>query len=340
VALYAFEMKTYKLSASDDQNWTRQVNTVYPEISPFEARQIAADDVHTLHVEQYGNPDGVPVVFLHGGPGASWSRHDLRVFDPAHYRIICFDQRGTWRSTPLGELKDNTTPHLIADIETLRDMFGVQQWIVYGGSWGSALAVAYAEAYPDHCSALVVRGVTLFRPGFEHWDFRMTRRLYPEAWHELAALAPTNQHDNLYEFYRRAILSEERDVALEASQYWYAFSDLLSNSCNIDPAFSEPDEPNELVLAGARISMHYWEHAAFLPPDALYDNTHQLRDLPGAIVHGRNDYNCPVSDAFDLHQAWPRATFKIVENAGHSCQEPETMQFLLNTMERLKTEAR
>lgn len=310
---------------------------MYPKPEPFETQRVAVDDIHTLQVEHYGNPDGVPVVFLHGGPGCSWSRHGLRFFDPAHFRILAFDQRGAWRSTPLGELANNTTQHLIADIELLRDMIGVERWIVFGGSWGSALAIAYGEAHPDRCSALLVRGVTLFRPGFEHWDFCTARRLFPEAWHDLAALAPEQERDDLFGFYSRAILSDDRAVALEASHQWYGFSHVISNPRTVDPAFSEPDEPDDLVLAGARISMHYWLNAAFLAPDALYENAPRLKGLPGMIVHGQADFNCPVGDAFDLHMMWPDAAFRIVENAGHSSLEPETARFILNTVEGLKT---
>lgn len=310
---------------------------MYPKPEPYDTQIIPVDDIHTLHVESYGNPDGVPVVFLHGGPGCSWSRHVLRFFDPDHFRILAFDQRGSWRSTPLGELRNNTLQHLIADIELLREMIAVERWIVFGGSWGSTLAIAYAETHPGRCSALLVRGVTLFRPGFEQWDFHTTRGLFPEAWQKMASLAPEDERDDLYGFYSRAILSDNRAVALEASQHWYEYSDLLSNPRNIDPEFDEPEESDDLVLAGARISMHYWASAAFLPPDALYENAHRLRGIPGMIAHGLVDYNCTVADALDLHMIWPDAVFKAVENAGHSALEQDTAMFILDTVEGLKS---
>jgi proline iminopeptidase len=311
---------------------------MYPEPTPFKTEKVAVDDVHTLHVEHYGNPYGVPVVFLHGGPGCSWSPHVLRFFDPAHYRVLAFDQRGAWRSTPLGELKNNTLQHLLADIEFLREMIGVQRWIVFGGSWGSALGVAYAEAHPDRCAALLLRGVTLLRPGFEQWDFHRTRGLFPQAWEKLASLAPKSERDDLFGFYCRAILSDDRAAALEASQHWYEYSDLLSNPRNIDPAYDEyEEESDDLVLAGARISMHYWKNAAFLSADALYENAHRLSGIPGMIVHGQVDYNCTVADALDLHMMWPDAVFKAVENAGHDALEAETANFTMQVVESMKS---
>jgi proline iminopeptidase len=311
---------------------------MYPLPTPYKTQHVAVDDIHTLHVEHYGNPEGVPVVFLHGGPGCSWSRHVLRFFDPAHFRILAFDQRGAWRSTPLGELRNNTLQQLIADIELLREMIGVQRWVVFGGSWGSTLAVAYAETYPRRCSALLLRGVTLLRPGFEHWDFHRTRGLFPQAFEKLASLAPDNNREDLYKFYCQAILSDDREVALEAAQYWYEYSDLLSNPRNISEAYADSEEESdEEVLAGARISMHYWANGAFLGADALYDNAHRLQGIPGMIVHGQVDYNCTVADALDLHRIWPEARFKAVENAGHSALEEETARFTLEVVEGLKT---
>ncbi len=310
---------------------------MYPKPAPFKTQKVPVDDIHTLHVEHYGNPDGVPVVFLHGGPGCSWSRHVLRFFDPGYFRILAFDQRGAWRSTPLGELKNNTLQHLIADIELLREMTGVERWVVFGGSWGSTLAIAYAETHPHRCSALLVRGVTLFRPGSQQWDFHRTRGLFPKAWEKLASLAPVTARDNLYGFYCRTILSDDRAAALQASHSWYEYSDLLSNDCNIDPKYDDPEETDDLVLSGARISMHYWDNSVFLPPDALYERAYRLRGIPGMIVHGQVDYNCTVADALDLHMIWPDAVFKAVENAGHSALEPETARFILNTVEGLKS---
>lgn len=313
---------------------------MYPTPTPFKTQSIAVDHIHTLHVEHYGIPDGVPVVFLHGGPGCSWSRHVLRFFDPNYYRVLAFDQRGTWRSKPLGELENNTTGHLIADIELLREMLGVERWIVFGGSWGSALGVAYAQAHPARCMALLLRGVTLLRPGFEQWDFHTTRCLFPQAWEKMAAYAPLQERDNLYGFYCRAILGEDEATALEASNYWYEYSDLLSNPCNISTQYDEEEEPDDLVLAGARISMHYWSNAAFLSPDALYENAHKLKGIPGMIVHGQLDYNCTVADALDLHRIWPEAQFKAVENAGHDALEEGTARFTLSVIEGLKSTLR
>lgn len=307
---------------------------LYPKTDPFETCRVPVDDMHRLHVERYGNPEGVPVIVLHGGPGASWSPHTIRFFDPARYHIIVFDQRGAWRSTPLGALKDNSPLHSIGDIETIRRLFGIERWLVFGWSWGSALAIAYAEHHTERCVGVVVEGVTLFRPDFEHWDFHTSRDIFPEAFRTMQAFAPADRRDALFDFFADAILSDDREQALAAAAAWYDYSSLLSNARHVDPALEGPEEPEELVLAGARISMHYWRHDAFLKTDFLYQNASKLKGIPGAIVHGEVDFNCPVEGARQLHQQWPDAALHIVPDAGHSMFEPETSRLLKAELDR------
>lgn len=310
--------------------------SLFPETDPIEIRTLQVDPTHRLHLERYGNPKGRPVIVLHGGPGASWSPHVVRLFDPDHFHIVVFDQRGAYRSTPLGGLANNTTHDLIADIEVIRCLLGIDRWTVFGWSWGSALALAYAETHSDRCTALLVQGIVLFRPGFEQWDFHGSRDLFPEAFAELAAFAPKERRDELFPFYRDVILGDDQDMALEAAKNWYEFSDLLSNAHRIDKALAEDEETDAVILAGARISMHYWQNAAFLPPDALHDNAHHLSEIPGTILHGEQDFNCPIRAAYDLHAAWPKASFHAVPDAGHSIFEPEIVRCLLDALQRLK----
>ena len=309
---------------------------LYPENDPFDTRSLPVGDGHCLHVERYGNPEGRPVVLLHGGPGASWSPHMIRFFDPGHYHIIAFDQRGAWRSTPLGSLHNNTTQHLIGDIETIREMLGIDRWVVQGWSWGSALALAYAETHPERCAAVLVQGIVLFRPGFEYWDFRDSRDLFPDAFARLEAFAPAEYRNDLYEWYRDVILGDDTALALEASDQWYQYSEVLSNAHRVDPALTGPEETDGEVLAGSRISMHYWQNAAFLPEDTLYRNAHRLSGIPGSILHGEKDFNCLVSAAHDLHAVWPEADFHTIPNAGHSIFEPETARLLVEAADRFK----
>ncbi|MEQ9487623.1 MAG: alpha/beta fold hydrolase [Alphaproteobacteria bacterium] len=309
--------------------------SLYPEIKPFDTCAVPVDDRHRLHVERYGNANGFPVILLHGGPGASWSPHMIRFFDPDRYHIIAFDQRGAWRSTPLGELTDNSTHHTIGDIETIRRLFGVESWLVFGCSWGSALSVAYAEHHTSRCAALVVQGVTMFRPGFEQWDFYTSRDLYPDAFRKLQDFAPPGKRDALFDWYADTILGDDAGRALAAANAWYDYSTVLSNARHVDPALEGPAETDDLVLAGARISMHYWRNDAFLATDSLIGNAGRLKGIPGAILHGEKDFNCSLDDARSLHREWPDARLHVIPDAGHSAFEPETARLLKMEMDRL-----
>ena len=310
---------------------------LYPPIEPFDTRKVAVDGLHTLHVEQSGNPDGVPVVFLHGGPGAPWSGHIRRFFDPEHYRLIAFDQRGSWRSMPHGELKDNTTPHLIADIEHLRVLFGIERWIVFGGSWGSTLAIAYSVAHPDRCLGLVVRGVSLGLGAENGWSFHHSRWIRPEAWEGLVASIPLDERGDLDAAIERRIMDPDPAVHGPVVAGWMEQAEELGRLRHADLDVDEDGLATpETDLVCARISIRYFRNHIFLPPASLLDNAFRLKPIPGVIIHGMDDFNTPLANAYDLHRAWPQADYRPIRDAGHGAFDRNIRLALVQAMEEMK----
>lgn len=309
---------------------------LYAPYEPFDRRRVAVDGRHTLHVEQAGRPDGAPVVFLHGGPGMVWSPAIYRFFDPDHYRVIAFDQRGTDRSTPRGELVDNTTPHLIADIEHLRETFGIERWIVFGGSWGSALALAYTLHHPERVAGLVVRGIYLGEPEDDVFAFTHCRMIFPEAWYALASHFPETDHGDLFHAIARDLFDPDPARALAVAKAYHAYSDVISRNATTLDDIPERELTDEEDLVSARIACSYFANGIFLPPRWLASNMARLAGLPGAIAHGANDVICPPLNAWRLKQAWPDAELTISAGAGHSPFEEGTRQALVGAMERLK----
>jgi len=311
---------------------------LYPDVDPFDSGMLPLDAVHTMYWEQSGNPAGVPVVFLHGGPGAGSSPAHRRFFDPAFYRIVIFDQRGAGRSTPHGELKDNTTPHLIADMETLRTRLGVERWLVFGGSWGSTLALAYGEAHPDRCLGFVLRGIFLCREQEAEWFLHGMRHVFPEAWHKFVGAIPEAERADLLDAYVRRLNHPDPAVHMPAARVWSTYegacSTLLPNPDTV--AYFSGDH---VALGLARIEAHYFRHRVFLPENALLGNVHRLRHIPAVIVQGRYDMVCPTVTADDLHRAWPEAEYVVVPDAGHSAWEPGIRAQLVAAVERFKVSA-
>jgi proline iminopeptidase len=295
---------------------------LYPAIEPYATHRFAVDSVHTLYVEESGAPDGVPALFLHGGPGAGCEPFHRSFFDPDVYRIVLFDQRGCGRSTPHAELRDNTTAHLIADIEEIRRHLGIERWLVFGGSWGSTLGLAYAEAYPERVLALVLRGIFLCRPREIQWFYQDGAcRVFPDYWEDFVAPIPVGERaDLLSAFYRRLTGGDEiaRMAAAKAWSVWEGRSATLTGDASVIDHFSNP----RVALSLARIEAHYFAHDAFLEPDQLLAQAGRLSDIPGVIVHGRYDLICPLESAWELAQAWPRAELRIIPDAGHSATEP------------------
>ncbi len=308
---------------------------LYPPLEPDSAGMLALDRIHTMYWEQAGNPDGVPVVFLHGGPGAGAAPNHRRFFDPAHYRIVVFDQRGAGRSTPLGELRENTTPHLIADIERLRQHLGIEQWLVFGGSWGSTLALAYGEAHPGRCFGFILRGIFLCRSSEIDWFLYGLKNIFPEEWRAFAGLIPASERGDLLAAYYKRLSDPDPAVHVPAARAW----SIYEGSCST--LLPSPDTvayfASDVVALGlARMEAHYFTHDIFLPRNSLLDGVGKLRNIPAVIVQGRYDAVCPIVNADDLHRAWPEAEYVIVPGAGHSAWEPGICAELVKATERFK----
>lgn len=314
----------------------------YPDIEPFQRGMLPLDGMHTMYWEQSGNPRGVPVVFLHGGPGAGAGPKHRRFFDPAFYRIVIFDQRGAGRSTPLGELKDNTTPHLIADMERLRQHLGIERWLMFGGSWGSTLALAYAEYHPDRCTGLVLRGIFLCRTSEIDWFLMGLRNLFPEAWRKLVVpLSATERSDyrTIMQAYYQRLIHPDAAVHMPAAHAWSVYegscSTLLPN-----PELVAHFDSDVVALGLARIEAHYFMHNIFLPDNFLLDNVASIRHIPTVIVQGRYDAVCPIVSADDLMQVWPEAEYHIIDDAGHSAFEPGIRKALIAATDKFKARLR
>ena len=311
----------------------------YPPIEPYQTARMALDGVHTMHYEQSGNPHGVPVLFLHGGPGAGASASHRQFFDPSFYRIVIFDQRGAGRSTPLGELIDNTTPLLIDDIERLREKLGISRWVVFGGSWGSTLALAYAESHPNRVMALVLRGIFLCRQSEIDWFLYGLKNIFPEAWRKFAGHLPEHERNNILKAYYALITDPDPAIHIPAARAWSIYEGSCSSLI-----------PNEMIVANfgsnrvapglARMESHYFMNDIFLPENYLLDNIGRIRHIPTTIVQGRYDVVCPIVSADDLACAFPEAEYHIINDAGHSAFEPGTRAKLIETMERLKERLR
>jgi proline iminopeptidase len=311
------------------------VADLFPPIEPFETGHLRVDARHSLYWEQSGNPTGWPVVFLHGGPGAGASPEHRRFFDPAAYRIIVFDQRGAGRSTPLGELRDNTTADLIADIERLRRHLAVARWHVFGGSWGSTLALAYAQAHPEPVSALILRGIFLFRDFEVDWFLYGARHIFPEVWAKFAGFVPEDERGDLLAAYFKRLSDPDPATHLPAARAWSTYEGACSTllpSAETVAAFGR----DSMALGLARIEAHYFRHRGFMAQDRLLDDIARIRQIPGVIVQGRYDCVCPMVTAEALHHAWPEADYQVIVDAGHSAMEPGIRRALVAATERLK----
>lgn len=309
---------------------------LYPEIQPYETGMLPVGTLHQIYWEQVGKPNGVPVVFLHGGPGAGANPTHRRFFDPNHYRVVIFDQRGSGRSRPLGETRENTTPLLTDDIEVLRRKLGIERWIVFGGSWGSTLALAYAEAHPERCTALVLRGIFLCRRSEIDWFLYGIRTFFPEHWRAFAGHIPEAERGDLLRAYHRQLLDPDPAVHMPAARIWSTYEGACSTllpSAETVAAFGS----DVMALGLARMEAHYFINDIFLPENSLLANVGRIRKVPAVIVQGRYDMVCPLVSADDLHQAWPEAEYMVVQDAGHSALEPSIRSRLIDAMERFKT---
>jgi proline iminopeptidase len=317
---------------------TRQQRDLYPPIEPRQSGMLRLDDLHSMYWEVCGAADGQPAVFLHGGPGAGASADHRRFFDPRHYRIVVFDQRGAGRSRPLGETRENTTQHLIADMEHLRRHLDIERWLVFGGSWGSTLALAYAEAHPKRVTALILRGIFLCRSAEIDWFLYGMRTLFPEAWERFAGFIPAAEQDDLLTAYHRRLLDPDPGVHMPAARAWSTYEGACSTllpSPETVAAFGE----ERMALGLARLEAHYFQNRVFLRENQLLDEIGRIRDIPGAIVQGRYDAVCPIQSAHDLRKAWPKSHYTVVPDAGHSAMEPGVRRALVSAAERFKNVA-
>ena len=307
---------------------------LYAEIEPHRTGFLPVSGGHRLAYEICGNPEGCAVVFLHGGPGAGCTPMHRRFFDPAAYRVVLFDQRGAGRSMPSACIENNTTMELVEDIELLRRHLGIKRWLVFGGSWGSTLALAYAAKYPEACLALVLRGIWLCRPSDLQWWFHGIRSVYPDYWQAFAAHIPEHERGHLLAAYLRRLADPDPETHMAAAAAWDRFETLCSKLLP-GPEDSPACDASRLSLA--RIEAHYMAHAAFLRENELLDAVPRFRHVPCAIVHGRYDMLCPVDGAVELASAWPEATFEIVPDAGHSAMEPGTRRRLVLATDRFRS---
>ncbi len=307
---------------------------LYPDIEPYREFQLRVSGLHTLWVEECGNPDGVPVVFLHGGPGAACEAFHRRFFDPQHYRIILFDQRGCGRSTPHAELRDNTTQDLVADMERIRAHLNIDTWRVFGGSWGSTLALVYAQTYPQRVTGLILRGIFLCRRRDIQWFYQEgASRIHPELWQDYIRVIPEDErHDLVAAFYRR-LTSSDRDVQREVARAWSLWEGRTSNLVT-QAAVLDHFADDAVALSLARLECHYFMHDSFLRDNQLLEEAHRLKGIPGVIVHGRYDMVCPVEQAWALHQVWPEAEFRVAVRSGHSVAEPEIIDALVGAVRK------
>ncbi len=313
------------------------MRTLYPPIEPYDRGRLPVSALHTIYYEQVGNPEGTPAVFLHGGPGGGIVPDYRRFFDPEAYRLVLFDQRGAGDSTPHAEIEENTTWNLVADMERLREHLGIEKWLVFGGSWGSTLALAYAQTHPERVSALILRGIFLCRPQEIRWFYQEGASwIFPDVWEEYLKVIPEDERADMVSAYYRRLTSEDEQVRLEAARAWSVWegstSKLYFDYDSIE-RFAEP----EFALAFARIECHYFMNNAFFETDNyLIENVGKIRHIPAVIAQGRYDVVCPLRSAWELHRAWPEAELHVVADAGHSVTEPGITDVLIEATDRFR----
>jgi proline iminopeptidase len=313
---------------------TNALRSFYPPIDPYETGMLDVGDGHRIYYERSGTPGAKPAVFLHGGPGGGISPRHRSLFDPALYDVMLFDQRGCGRSTPHAELEANTTWHLVADMERLRELAGVDRWLVFGGSWGSTLALAYAETHPERVSGLVLRGIFTLRQAELDWYYQFgASEVFPDLWEAFLAPIPPEERADLRAAYRRRLTSTDEATRLAAAQAWSLWEGRTITLLP-DPGTSNGFEDPHFALAFARIENHYFIHGGWLEEGQLLTNAGRLRAIPGTIVQGRYDMACPTRSAHDLHRAWPEADYRLVEGAGHAFSEPGILHELIQATDR------
>lgn len=323
----------------------QQAYNLYPDITAYHHNWLKVDDIHEIYYEECGNPNGQPIVFLHGGPGSGCNPGQRRFFDPTHYRIILLDQRGCNRSRPQGELLYNTTQHLVNDIETLRLHLQLDTWHVFGGSWGSTLALSYATQYPDRVNSLTLRGIFLSRPMELNWFLGDIQHFYPDVWQTLLEYLPLDERDDVLSAFEKRIVSEDIDVSHAAAVAWnnYESSIMRLDQTATDPAASTnapatlTKEEQMADVARARVQIHYIRNQCFIDGESLLNASKNLSSIPTTIVQGRYDMVCPPQTSWQLSKAMPHAEYIIIQNAGHSAMEPGVISALIASTEKFKS---
>jgi proline iminopeptidase len=311
--------------------------TLYPELAPHRAEWLRVDDLHEIYLEISGNPEGKPVLFVHGGPGGGTEAKHRRYFDPARYRIVLFDQRGCGQSRPHACLERNTTWDLVSDMEQIREHLGIEHWMLFGGSWGSTLSLAYAVTHPQRVTELVLRGIFLLRRREIDWFYQEgASRIYPDAWEPYLAAIPEAERGDLLAAYHRRLTSEDPATRLRAARAWSVWEGSTSRLLP-DPELIAHTADDHFAIAFARIECHYFVNRGFLETDGwLLEQAQRLRKIPGVIVHGRYDVVCPLESAWALHRAWPEAELRIVPDAGHAASEAGIVHELVTATDRFR----
>jgi len=307
---------------------------LYPKIEPYDRGMLDTGDGHRLYYEQSGNPQGVPVIFLHGGPGAGSNPAHRRFFDPDFYRIVIFDQRGAGRSRPFASVENNTTDHLVADIEQLRLHLNIHSWLVFGGSWGSTLALVYALRHTDRCRGLVLRGIFLGSTAELDWFLYGMNMVFPEAWRRFAEYIPEQEQDDLMAAYHKRLMDPSAETHMQAAAYWAGYETSCSNL--LTSPSEAPPQASSGALSLARIEAHYFINDVFIGDTEILDGVPGLRHLPCTVVQGRYDMVCPIRTADALVRAWPEIDYRIVPDAGHSAMEPGIRSQLVRATESMK----
>lgn len=310
--------------------------SLFPPIEPRRTGMMPLDDLHTMYWEECGNPDGIPVVYVHGGPGGGSSPEKRQWFDPESYRIILFDQRGAFRSTPLAEVRANTTQLLVEDMEALRRMLGVDKWLLAAGSWGTTLSLAYGQAYPDACLGFILRGIFLGTPDEISWFLDGARKFFPKAHADFLCWVPEQERDDILSAYEKRLFCDDADLRMAAARMWFKYTEACS-LLRHDPVLVEEAAKNDPVVYGTgRLDAFYFRNNMFLQPGQLVDNIPRIAHLPAMIVQGGHDVIAPPEAANHVHRAWPGSVLHIVPDAGHSPSEPDIRCKLMQALEQFK----
>lgn len=308
---------------------------LYPELKPYLRHQLQVSNLHELYLDEAGNPDGIPVLFLHGGPGSACDASSRRFYNPEIFRIITFDQRGCGRSTPHAELRQNDTTSLIEDMEAIRVFLGIDQWVLFGGSWGSTLALLYAQAYPGHVLAMVLRGIFLCRQADLDWLYGSgANRVFPDYWQEFIDFIPHSERDNLLAAYYKRLTGTDELVRMSAARSWVSW-ELQCSRLRPGEDVSKRISKQHNALAMSRIETHYFMHDGFIDENQILNNMSKIQDIPAKIVHGRYDMVCPLDNAIELHENWPSSELYIIRDAGHSAAEPGIADALIKATQEL-----